>query len=145
MISQMCLKRHPFFIQQNMAAKVGPSQKCTMPFIVDANFSHKPATLIPGTLTVCPLATLPTLHQLSPLLLLEYNSEQHRQGVVSLSSFFCLFFFDVLSAFGSPLFFELIELGCGQVTSFPLASSAVLYGLSVMMQVFPLFVALSPG
>ena len=41
-----------------------------------------------------------------------------------------------------PLFFELLELGCGQVTTYPLASSAVLYGLPVMMQVFPLFVAL---
>ena len=40
-----------------------------------------------------------------------------------------------------PLFFELLELGCGQVTSFPLASSAVLYGLPVMVQVFRLFVA----
>ena len=58
-----------------------------------------------------------------------------------LSSFFFLFFFGVLSALECPLFFKLLELGCGQITSFPLASSAVLYGLPVMMQVFPLFVA----
>ena len=112
--------------------------------IVDAkNVAHKPATLLPGILTVCPLATLPTLHctELLPLLLLEYNSEQFRQGVVPLFSLVFLFFFDVLLAFGCPLFFKLLELGCGQVTSFPLASSAVLYGLPVMMQVFPLFVA----
>ena len=52
-----------------------------------------------------------------------------------------LFIFDVLSAFECPLFVELHELSCVQVTRLHLASSAVLYRLPVLMQVFPLFVA----
>ena len=57
--------------------------------IVGANLAHKPATLIPGTCMVCPPATLPTIHPAFAFSAVGIQkSEQHRQGEVSLSSFY---------------------------------------------------------
>ena len=83
--------------------------------IVGANRPHKPATLTRHTHGVPTGDTARSQYShILPCLLLEYNSEQYRQDIVSLSSFSIFFFFDDFSVCSFPLFFE--PVGCRHVT-----------------------------
>ena len=81
--------------------------------IVGANLAHKPATLIRHTHRV-PRGHTPRSQcsHLVPCLVLEYNSEQYKQDILSLSSFSVFFFFDDLSASLFPLSVE--PVGCSR-------------------------------
>ena len=81
--------------------------------IVGANLAHKPATLIRHTHRV-PRGHTPRSQcsHLVPCLVLEYNSEQYKQDILSLSSFSVFFFFDDFSASLFPLSVE--PVGCSR-------------------------------
>ena len=123
----MSFKRHPFnyFVKRGCQSE-SPHNTMRCHLIVGANIAHKLSTRTPGSCTcVSCIVHRPHSPQYIPLshvLLMEYKYP----NTTDKAKCHCLpsMFFDMFSAFVSPLFFE--PVGCAHVTSLVVASTCFL-------------------
>jgi len=104
------------------------AMQCHM--IVGANLAHKPAALMSGTRTLCPLATLLALHPTIAFsdVGIQFHTIQTRRSV---TVFLLSFYFDVFSVVVCPLLFE--PVGCRHVTSLAMATTSFLSEMPVII------------